>query len=186
MFVLTHRHSLTSGSAKSSLRSCGSLHNETVNIYTHFLGAVVFALLPLWFYRSICSPDPQCRPADLAVFSLYLGGVAVCFTLSTLYVLLAALPLRSSNSYIFQIRFHVFSNHSAGYASLLNHLDYLGIIVLMWGAGVPTIYYGFHEDAALQNTYWGLVIATTVLTASSSHRADLPFLYTDVGNRTVM
>lgn len=62
-----------------------------------------------------------------------------------------------------QTRFHIFSNHSTRYASLLNHLDYLGIIVLMWSAGIPTIYYGFYDNSTLQNTYWGLVIGTTIL-----------------------
>jgi len=37
----------------TSSYSCATLHNETINIYTHFLGAIVFTLLPLWLYKTI-------------------------------------------------------------------------------------------------------------------------------------
>ncbi|KAK8121407.1 hemolysin-III family protein [Apiospora kogelbergensis] len=33
-------------------------------------------------------------------------------------------------------------------------LDYLGILVLMWGAGIPTIYYGCFCDPSLRLFYW--------------------------------
>ncbi|KAL3423740.1 hemolysin III family channel protein [Phlyctema vagabunda] len=35
-------------------------------------------------------------------------------------------------------------------------LDFQGVILLMWGAGVPLIYYGFERDAWLRKWYWGL------------------------------
>ncbi|KAK0105192.1 hypothetical protein ONS95_004413 [Cadophora gregata] len=35
-------------------------------------------------------------------------------------------------------------------------LDFQGVILLMWGATVPLIYYGFHCDKTLQWVYWSL------------------------------
>jgi adiponectin receptor len=61
-------------------------------------------------------------------------------------------------------RFHILWNHSCTVSKFCNKLDYLGILVLMWGAGVPTIYYGFPCDYDLRLTYWGMV------------RCDLPHL----------
>lgn len=61
-------------------------------------------------------------------------------------------------------RFHILWNHSCTVSKFCNKLDYLGIVVLMWGAGVPTIYYGFPCDYDLRLTYWGMV------------RCDLPHL----------
>lgn len=36
-------------------------------------------------------------------------------------------------------------------------LDFQGVILLMWGATVPLIYYGFYCDKKLQWFYWSLV-----------------------------
>lgn len=41
-------------------------------------------------------------------------------------------------------------DHSQAYAERYISLDYLGILVLMWGASIPTIYYGFYCDHSLQ------------------------------------
>ena len=35
-----------------------------------------------------------------------------------------------------------------------NQLDYLGIVILMWGSTIPSIYYGFYCDPTLQKAYW--------------------------------
>lgn len=53
--------------------------------------------------------------------------------------------------------FHTMWNHSQPLTSFCNKLDYLGILVLMWGAGIPTIYYGFLCDPLLQKVYWTMV-----------------------------
>ena len=44
-------------------------------------------------------------------------------------------------------------NHSAGMFALGMKLDFQGIILLMWGANIPLIYYGFVCDPKLQITY---------------------------------
>ena len=55
------------------------------------------------------------------------------------------------------ISFHIISNHSPLVSKWGNQLDYLGIVVLMWGATIPSIYYGFLCDPDLQKIYWSNV-----------------------------
>ncbi len=68
----------------ASFTSMLSLNNETVNIYTHLVGGLVFALLPSYFYHYFYLTTPTAEPLDVVVFSIYLGGVSVCFFLSAL------------------------------------------------------------------------------------------------------
>lgn len=80
---------------------------------------------------------PTTNSLDKIVFSTFYFGVAICFFLSS--------------------SFHVINNHSQRFAAWGNQLDYLGIVLLMWGATIPTVYYGFHDDITLRNTYWAVV-----------------------------
>ncbi|KAF7951666.1 hypothetical protein EAE96_006965 [Botrytis aclada] len=125
---------------KSSLRSFRSvfhLHNETINIHCHLLGAVLFALLPIYIYHTLLPRYNDAATADLVVFALFFGGVAVCFGLSFLY--------------------HTLNNHSHQTAAFWIELDYLGIVALMWGSTVATIYHGFICDVKLQRIYWSMI-----------------------------
>ena len=54
-------------------------------------------------------------------------------------------------------------NHSHSLTSFCNKLDYIGILVLMWGAGIPTIHYGFICDPHLQNFYSTMVCRLNIL-----------------------
>ena len=49
-----------------------------------------------------------------------------------------------------------------------NQLDYLGIVILMWGSTIPSIYYGFYCDSPLQKIYWANVsfLATLCVVAT--------------------
>ncbi|KAF7950853.1 uncharacterized protein EAE97_002405 [Botrytis byssoidea] len=125
---------------KSSLRSFRSvfhLHNETVNIHSHLIGAILFALLPIYIYHTLLPRYHDATTADLVVFALFFGGVAVCFGLSFVY--------------------HTLNNHSHQIAAFWIELDYLGIVALMWGSTVATIYHGFICDVKLQRIYWSMI-----------------------------
>lgn len=50
--------------------------------------------------------------------------------------------------------YHIISNHSPNVQKFGNQLDYLGIVFLMWGSTISTVYYGFFCDPALQKLYW--------------------------------
>lgn len=56
-----------------------------------------------------------------------------------------------------KIRFHITSNHSAEIHRRGNQLDYLGIVILMWGSTIPSVFYGFYYDPHLQKLYWFVV-----------------------------
>jgi len=130
-----YRH--TSGSLAHSFRSTLRWHNETINIHSHIIGCVLFAAAPWHFYQNVYLHYPNATITDLALFSLYLLGVSVCFACSACC--------------------HILWNHSHKVASFGNQLDYLGIILLMWGASLPSIHYGFLCDATLRNAHWFLV-----------------------------
>ncbi|GAB7350265.1 hypothetical protein MBLNU459_g0910t1 [Dothideomycetes sp. NU459] len=129
----------TSHSIAVSLESLLYLNNETVSMYSHLLGAVFFTALVPYFYTKV-DPKSTTEYEVVLVFSIYFLGVATCFVLSTMC--------------------HLLWNHSPHYAALGNQFDYLGIVVLMWGASIPTIYFGFWCDPRLQRFYWIMVRAT--------------------------
>lgn len=54
-----------------------------VNIYSHAVGAALFALLPIHFYLTQYSETAHAKPADALVVVLYLLGTSVCFSCST-------------------------------------------------------------------------------------------------------
>ncbi|CAL8576031.1 hypothetical protein XPA_001923 [Xanthoria parietina] len=117
------------------IKSLAYIHNETVNIYSHLFGAAFFSILPAYLYTALLTPDEmKVTRADIIVFSTFFYGVAICFLLSSTY--------------------HIISNHSPNVQKFGNQLDYLGIVILMWGSTIPSIYYGFHCDPRLQRVYW--------------------------------
>ncbi|KAF2190190.1 HlyIII-domain-containing protein [Zopfia rhizophila CBS 207.26] len=130
-------------SYKRSLGSIILIHNETVNIFSHLLGSVLFFTLPMPVYTSLSSRYTSTSTADIIVFSTFFFGVAICFLLSA--------------------TFHIFNNHSERVHVLGNQLDYLGIIVLMWGSTIPCVYYGFFCTPYLQVTYYTLVSVLAAL-----------------------
>ncbi|KAK3334220.1 mPR-like GPCR protein, partial [Cercophora scortea] len=123
----------TTGSIRGSLHGLTYLNNETVSTYAHLLGCLVFLALPVYFHRGY----PDALLGDLVVITIYSLGVATCFALSAIC--------------------HIVWNHSPPVASFANKLDYLGILVLMWGASIPTIYYGFWCDPWWRGFYWAIM-----------------------------
>ncbi|KAH3919625.1 hypothetical protein HBI56_029110 [Parastagonospora nodorum] len=135
-FILSSYRAV-SQSYRRSIGSILGIHNETVNIFSHLIGSVLFLALPVPVYRSLKPRYNTATTADIVVFSTFFFGVATCFALSAI--------------------FHIFNNHSARVHVFGNQLDYLGIVILMWGSTVPCVYYGFYCTPALQKTYYSLV-----------------------------
>ena len=108
-----------------------------VNIHSHLVGSLLFFSLPAWTYTVVFREFPSTSYLDIIVFSTFYFGVAICFLLSS--------------------TFHVINNHSRQLAAFGNQLDYLGIVLLMWGATIPTVYYGYHDNERLRNAYWSVV-----------------------------
>ena len=139
-----------SGSFEGCFGSLGYVHNETINIYSHVIGAFIFLTVPIYTYRALYLRYPLATPADIFVFSTFFYGVSICFILSATY--------------------HITSNHSPQVQRFGNQLDYLGIVILMWGSTIPSIYYGFYCDARLQKIYWvNVSILATLCVVSTLH-----------------
>lgn len=49
--------------------------------------------------------------------------------------------------------FHILENHSCTVSRLWNKVDYVGVLILMWAAGVAMIFYGFVCDHKLRLLY---------------------------------
>ncbi|KAM0800315.1 mPR-typeG-protein-coupled receptor [Usnea florida] len=146
------------GSFARCFESLGYIHNETVNIFSHIMGAAIFLTAPICTYRASSTRYPKATKADIFVFSTFFYGVSVCFILSATY--------------------HIISNHSPKVAKFGNQLDYLGIVILIWGSTVPSIYYGFYCDPRLQILYWANVsiLATLCIIATLHPRFRHPTL----------
>jgi adiponectin receptor len=53
--------------------------------------------------------------------------------------------------------YHTVMCHSQQIDMFGAQLDFQGVILLMWGATVPLVYYDFYCNSALRNAYWTLV-----------------------------
>ncbi|KAI2638065.1 hemolysin-III channel protein Izh2 [Xylaria nigripes] len=123
-----------SNSYLSSFLSIFSLHNESVNIWTHAAGSLVLVpLAVLYLYAEIAPRYPSAGPDDELVFACFLGGAALCLGMSATY--------------------HALSNHSESVARWGNKLDYSGIVCLIVGSYVPALYYGLYCKTVLMRVY---------------------------------
>lgn len=126
-----------SNSVRTSIASLGYLHNESVNIYSHLIGALLFVVTAVVLYGVLKPRYETASRADVVAFGCFFAGAALCLGLSASY--------------------HTISNHSSAVARLGNKLDYIGIVVLIWGSFVASIYYGFYCRSWLQMVYWVMV-----------------------------
>ena len=140
-----------SGSFWGSFSSLGYAHNETVNIYSHLIGAILFTTVGGVLYSVLGSRYPAASKGDVFAFGCFFGGAALCLGMSATY--------------------HTISNHSPQVASLGNKLDYVGIVFLTVGSFMGSIFYGFFCEPRMQEIYWTMV-------SSIVHRA---VLYVDFG-----
>jgi adiponectin receptor len=127
-----------SNSYNACIYSLSYLHNETVNIYTHLLPAVIlaFALPTLQINISRIYRDAPWMDR----FMLTLTPMAALATLSL------------STTY------HTLMNHSPfmSYSCLL--ADYTGILILILASFITGIYVGFYSSPFHQQVYWGMIV----------------------------
>lgn len=116
-----------------SFQSLFYLHNETVNIHSHLLGAFLFLFISITVYAFEVH---SVSAADIGAFGCFFLGAVTCLGMSATY--------------------HTISNHSPPVAQLGNQLDYIGIVALIVGSFIPSIYYGFYCFPMLRRLYWGM------------------------------
>ena len=123
-----------SGSYLESLRSCFYIHNESGNIYSHFVATLWMITLPAIYYPFAKTHYSKANADDWIVFGLYFLGGALCFGLSTAY--------------------HTFSNHSREVHDIYHRLDLLGISTVTAGCFPPGMWYTFPCSSRATKIFW--------------------------------
>ena len=145
---------LTSSSYTESLKSWFYLHNQSVNIHSHLFAAVFFLFLAIYlFLFTPTSPElpkiavqPSFSSTDILAFSFFFVGAILCLGISAGY--------------------HTICNHSPRVNQWGNQLDYVGIVALITGSFIPSVYYGFYCAPHLQKVYWTMVRSIRSFTSS--------------------
>lgn len=138
----------------SSFRGCFKsmfrLHNETWNIWTHFVGFLFFVMLAvgLYFGDYITSLFEDVKIIDLPrneqlMMWLFFSGAIVCMLCSTL--------------------FHILHSHSERVNNVFSRLDYSGIAFLITGSSIPAYYYGFYCAWVPQYFHIGVLVVLCVI-----------------------
>ncbi|KAK2060587.1 HlyIII-domain-containing protein [Colletotrichum caudatum] len=130
------------------------IHNETINIYSHVFGAVLFVILPFYIFGDGIPPRYSvASTADVVVCSVYALGVTVCFVLST--------------------AFHTLMSHSeAVYLSGIK-ADFHGVLALMWSSVFPLAHYAFPCSLRTRDAYVASTGLLAALCAAATARPDL-------------
>jgi adiponectin receptor len=126
--------------SNSFLKSFGSLrrlHNETFNIYSHLIPAVVFFLGGWYILQYLADNYPGVTGSDFVAFSFFMVTATICFASSALY--------------------HTLMNHSYTVDHFCHRLDMLGIGIFITGDIVLGVYIIFWCETTLRNVYWSMV-----------------------------
>jgi adiponectin receptor len=134
-----------SNSYLRSIKSILALHNETGNIWSHLIGALLFALSLFRFHRSVWPQISSAQVGDIIAVSVYYLGVVNCFILSSTY--------------------HTLSNHSKEIHKFGNELDHLGVVSVIYGSTMPGTFFEFYCHPNLRTCYW--VMSTIFAVASA-------------------
>jgi adiponectin receptor len=126
-----------SNSIRASFRSWWYLHNETVNIYSHLIPAVVFLLGEYHILQCLAGRYPRVTSADLVAFSCFMLTATICFASSALY--------------------HTLMNHSYTVDRLCHRFDMAGIGIFITGDIVLGVYIIFWCETTLRDIYWSMV-----------------------------
>jgi hypothetical protein len=100
---LLQKHRPPANSVRECLISIASIHSETVNIWTHLIGALCVAVT---FALFLIDNHRQMDITDFISFSVFFIAAILCLTFSTLL--------------------HVFINYSPSVMVTVSKLDYMG------------------------------------------------------------
>lgn len=159
-YILSHYRPASYSFTRSFL-SLFYLHNEFVNIHTHLFGTLLFISLSIYDWSPplmkswIVNDSTPFSGKDTIAFALFYGSAITCLLISAI--------------------FHAIANHSPRVAKLGNQLDYVGIVALITGSVIPSIYYGFYCDPDIQKIYWAMIsilgIGCVIISVSPKFRS---------------
>jgi len=120
-----------------SFRSLFYIHNQSVNIWSHIIGAIAVVTCSACFFYSVYPRYDTATPSDLYAFACFGGGAALCLGTSA--------------------TFHAILDHSQAVARWGNKMDYTGIVALIVGSHVPALHYGFSCKPNMRVSYLSTV-----------------------------
>jgi adiponectin receptor len=121
-------------SFKHALLTLFSFHNETMNIWSHLIGAICVLVVGVQCsFEFFASSMP---PLELIALEVYISCATICLLLSAV--------------------FHWLCCCSEEANSTLLKMDFAGIALLITGSYVPGIYYGFHCTPDIQRIHFAL------------------------------
>merc|ERR1712106_379674 len=134
------------GDFSKCFQSAFGLHNETVNIWTHLVGFLVFSILTIIFYvRPFCELcHSNIEGGEKLIFLFFFMGATTCLFMSATY--------------------HTVSCHSQPVNRHFKKLDYTGIVCLIVGSFVPFLYYGFYCQPLIRQLYLVVIIVLGLCT----------------------
>ncbi|KAG8628106.1 hypothetical protein KVT40_003979 [Elsinoe batatas] len=136
-------HPMPTFSYRRSFRLWRCLHMETMNIWTHLVGASGFIATGVGLYTSsIASSIGGPSAGDRFAFGTSLTAAVVCFGLSTI--------------------FHTLRSHSYNVHHFWGKMDIFGICLLALGGGLSATFYAFYCNRRMQWIYWGLNVAAAL------------------------
>ncbi|EEY14726.1 adiponectin receptor protein [Verticillium alfalfae VaMs.102] len=124
--------------------SLTSLHNETANIWSHLVPALVALAGNYLVWAYFDTRFPGASWPDRAIFHVFLTGSVLCFGVSAAY--------------------HAMLCHSQAMHDLWLRMDYLAIVVQILGSFLSGIYMGFYCETRLRGVYWTMIGILSLLT----------------------
>jgi adiponectin receptor len=125
-------------SYSSCFKSLSNAHNETCNIYTHLIGALILPLVAINTFRALSKPRfPHVSGMDYVTLGIFFFSAECCLVFST--------------------AFHLVGCHSRTVEQFWLRMDLLGIVAVTIGTSVPGIYYVFACEPSLQRLHWSVV-----------------------------
>ncbi|OAG42077.1 hypothetical protein AYO21_03812 [Fonsecaea monophora] len=134
---ILHGYRPISGSVHTSFCSWSYIHNESVNIYSHLIPAVLFLLGEGYIQQHLASRYSRVTGADFVAFSIFMLAAVTCLSLSATY--------------------HTLMNHSQHVEHLCLRLDMLGVVIFILGDLVLGIYMVFWCESLPRNIYWAMI-----------------------------
>ncbi|XP_003741628.1 adiponectin receptor protein-like [Galendromus occidentalis] len=128
-------------SFKLCFNSLFRIHTETVNIWSHLIGAFMFACTAFSFLAT-----ERLELAEYVAFAAFFLGVFTCFFISTLY--------------------HTMHCHSMEVSQVFSRLDYCGIVSIIAGCFTPWIHYLFWCSPMSKIVYMAVAYSLCVLTVN--------------------
>lgn len=131
------RQRLISSSHLELIYSVASLHTETINIWTHILGTVIFTRSTIKF-GTMCTAPPS---PEMSAILVYLIAATFCFFCSTLY--------------------HTFSDHVG--ACSWQYVDHLGIVIWIWATSNSFTVFSFRRKSSRQRLHMVIISVASAL-----------------------